>query len=136
MKATELQPEIQALVSHIKNWETQIRDEVATILHKLWNDEELTRSKSGLDVTPSELAAIWSVTNKTPIQVRHVREVKRDGRITPSEEWGIGSGYRCLYKVRLVKDVKVGHDKGRPRKRKAEAPKADTQLEQPSKKVA
>jgi len=131
MKATELQPEIQAFISHIKNWHTQIRDEVAMILHKLWNDEELTRSESALDVTPSELAAIWSITNKTPIQVRHVREVKRDGRITPSEEWGTGSGYRCLYKVRQVKDIRVGHDRGRPRKRKIAI-----HLEQPSKKVA
>jgi hypothetical protein len=116
MKPSELQPEVQALISHIPNWQTQIRDEVATILSKLWDSEELTRSEAGLDVTPSELAAIWSITNKTPIQVRHVREVKRDKRITPSAEWGTGSGRRCLYKVRSVKDVKVSHEKGRPRK--------------------
>jgi len=126
MKATELPDEVQALISHIKNWDTLISDDVAPILLKLWQGEELTRSENGLDITPSELAAIWSITNKTPIKVDHVRGVKRDGRIEPSKEWGRGSGYRCLYKVRTVKDVRVTHEHGRPKgsknKKRADSP--------------
>lgn len=115
MKATELPEEIQLLISHLKNWDNLISDDVTTILDKLYRDEELTRTEGSLDITPSELAAIWSVTNKVPIDARYVREVKRDGRIVPSKEWGKGPGYRCLYKVRTVKDVKITRDHGRPK---------------------
>lgn len=118
MRANELPSEVQLLISHIKNWEALVSEDVAPILQKLWAGEELTRAENNLDVTPSELAAIWSVANQTPIKTEYVRQVKRDGRIIPSKEWGTGSGYRCLYKVRSVKDVKVGHDRGRPRKKK------------------
>lgn len=119
MKANELPNEIQSLISHIKNWDSLVSDDVTPILQKLWSGEKLTRTENNLDVTPSELAAIWSVTNQTPIKPEYVRQVKRDGRIWPSKEWGTKSGYRCLYKVRIVKDVKVGHDRGRPRKKKS-----------------
>ena len=125
MKANDLPNEIQDLISHIKHWDTLVSEDVAPILQKLWNGEDLTRAESNLDVTPSELAAIWSVTNQTPIKPEYVRQVKRDGRITPSKEWGTGSGYRCLYKVRTVKDVKVGHDRGRPRTKSTGKTKVD-----------
>ncbi len=118
MKANELPSEVQSLISHIKNWESLISDDAVPILQKLWSGEELTRAENNLDVTPSELAAIWSIANQSPIKPEYIRQVKRDGRIIPSKEWGTGSGYRCLYKVRTVKDVKVGHDRGRPRKKK------------------
>ena len=115
LKPNELPDEVQALINHIKNWDTLISDEVAPILQKLWNGEELTRSESNLDVTPSELAAIWSITNRIAIKPEYVRQVKRDGRIEPSKEWGKGSGYRCLYKVRTVKHIRITHDIGRPK---------------------
>lgn len=115
MRATELPEEIQQLIKHLKNWDNLISEDVATILDKLYRGEELTRGEGSLDITPSELAAIWSVTNRTPIDARYVREVKRDGRIRPSKEWGKGPGYRCLYKVRTVKDIKITHEPGRPK---------------------
>jgi hypothetical protein len=116
MQVTDLPEEIRAFIQHIKHWESQISDPVAALLLKLWNEEPLSRSELGMDVTPSELAAIWSITNQTPIKPGYTRQVKRAGRITPSKEWGTGTGYRCLYRVRMVKDIKVGHERGRPRK--------------------
>jgi hypothetical protein len=116
MKVTELAPQIQVLLERITNWDTAIRDNVAAILDKLWKKEELTRSELGLNVTTSEVAAIWSIVNNTSISPDYVRQVKRAGRITPSEEWGKGSGYRCHYRVRDIKNIQVGHKRGRPRK--------------------
>ena len=128
LKANELPSEVQSLISHIKNWESLVSDDVTPILQKLWTGEELTRSENNVDVTPSELAAIWSVANRTPIKPEYVRQVKRDGRIVPSKEWGTGSGYRCLYRVRTVKDIKIGHDRGRPRKKKSAQENTEPQL--------
>lgn len=114
MKAHELPQEVQEQISHIKNWDTLLSDEVVTILEKLYRGEELTRTEQALDITPSELAALWSVTNKATIKPDHIRQVKREARIVPSREWGTGSGYRCFYRVRQVKDIKVSNSKGRP----------------------
>jgi hypothetical protein len=114
MNVTELPDEVIALISHIKNWQAQISDEVATILLKLSRGEDLSRPENALDITPSELAALLSVTNKTPISVDHTRQIKREGRIRPSKEWGVNSGRRNLYRVRDVKDVKASHSTGRP----------------------
>lgn len=116
MKVTELPAEVQERISHITNWDTLISDDVAGILGKLASGEELTRGENGLEVTPSELAAIWSVINGDAIKVDHVRQVKREGRIQASKSWGTGPGARSLYKVREVKGVKVSHQRGRPRK--------------------
>ncbi len=117
MKASQLQEEVTHYIQHIEGWESLIRDEVATILDKIARGEPLTRSDLALEVTPSEVAAIWSVKNKTDINPRYVREVKRKGRIEPSQEWGKGSSYRCLYKVREIIDIQVGHQRGRPSKK-------------------
>jgi hypothetical protein len=119
MKTTELPNEIQDLINHLSNWDTAISEDVASILLKLWSDEALTRYENNLDVTPAELAAIWSITNRTAIKSEYVRQVKRNRRIAPSKEWGTGMGYRCFYKVKTVKDVKVGHSRGRPRTKNA-----------------
>src|SRR5438552_16845505 len=105
MKTQQLSEDIQELVKHIDGWESLLSDEVAIILQKLWDSEDLSRSELNLDVTPSEVAAIWSVTNKTAIDPAYVRQVKRNGRIEPSKEWGKGAAYRCLYRVRGVKDI-------------------------------
>ena len=113
MNVTELSEELQAKISHIPNWQSMISDEVAGILHKLSTSEELNRTENNLDVTPSEVAAIWSVTNNRVIEPRYVREVKRDGRIQPSKEWGVGSGRRSLYKVKGVKDIQITSGPGR-----------------------
>jgi hypothetical protein len=114
MKAAELPEEVIALISHIKNWQAQISDEVAGILLKLSRGEDLTRSENALDITPSELAAVLSVTNQTSITVDHTRQIKREGRIHPSKEWGVNSGRRSLYRVRDVKEVRASHGTGRP----------------------
>jgi hypothetical protein len=113
MKVTELAEELQTKISHIANWDSMISDEVATILYKLSTGEELTRTENNLEITPSEVAAIWSVTNNRPIETRYVREVKRDERIRPAREWGIGSGRRSLYKVKGVKDIQITTGPGR-----------------------
>jgi hypothetical protein len=113
MKVTELPEEIQTRLSHITNWQTLISDDVAAILLKLSNMEELTRSDNNLEVTPSEVAAIWSVTNGRAIDVRYVREVKRDERIQPSREWGAGPGRRSLYRVKVIKDIRIISTPGR-----------------------
>jgi len=115
MKVTELSEEIQARISHIKNWDTLISDDVATILLKLSTEQDLTRAESNLEVTPSEVAAIWSITNGIPIEVRYVREVKRDQRIAPSREWGAGPGRRSLYKVKEVRPIRITNNHGRPK---------------------
>src|SRR6266853_1474660 len=118
MKAKELPDTVTRYLQHIDGWQTLISDEVAAILDKIARDEALSRSDLGTEATPSEVAAIWSLKHKTDIQPRYVREVKRAGRIKPSREWGKGPTYRCLYKVRTIIDIKVGHERGRPKKEK------------------
>src|SRR5436853_2478290 len=115
MKAVELGPEVTPYLRHIEGWQDLITDEVATILDKIARGQELSRSDLSKEATPSEVAAIWSVKYKTDINPRYVREVRRNGRIEPSREWGKGSTYRCLYKVRGVINIEVGHQRGRPR---------------------
>jgi hypothetical protein len=117
METSQLPQEVTQYLQHIKEWESLIRDEVATILDKIARGEQLTRSDLGLEITPSEVAAIWSVKNRTDISPRYVREVRRNGRIEPSQEWGKGSSYRCLYKVREIINIEVGHQRGRPSKK-------------------
>ena len=114
MKAQALPDEVQKLISHIKNWQHLISDEVATILVKLWQGDELTESEDHLDITPSELAALWSVINKARITVDHTRQVKKEGRIRASREWGAGKGLKCHYRVADVRNVKVSNNRGRP----------------------
>ena len=116
MRAEKLSPAVAAYVQHIKGWENLIRDEVAIILEKIYKDEPLSRTELNLDVTPSEVAAIWSVKNRTDINPKYVREVKRKKRVVPSKEWGEGPSYRCLYRVRDVLPVEVGHERGRPKR--------------------
>jgi hypothetical protein len=122
MQADRQLPEtVTRYIQHIKGWQSLISDDVATILEKIARIEPLSRSDQALEVTPSEVAAIWSVKNQTDISPRYVREVKRVGRIEPSKEWGAGASYRCLYKVKEIYPIVVGHDRGRPKKEKAVA---------------
>lgn len=116
MKKVQLSGDVTPYLQHIEGWETLISDEVATILEKLAQGEPLTRSELTTDVTPTEVAAIWSVKHKLDINPRYVREVKRKGRIEPSKEWGQGPTYRCLYRVREVLPIEVSHRRGRPSK--------------------
>lgn len=120
MKTTQLSPEVTQYLTHIEGWETLISDDVSSILDKIARNESLGRSDLSTEVTPTEVAAIWSVKNKNDIQPTYVRQVKRAGRIEPSREWGSGSSYRCLYKVRTILPVEVGHQRGRPKKRAAQ----------------
>ena len=116
MHASQLPAEVTQYLQHIEGWESLISDDVAAILNKIAHSEPLSRSDMGTEATPSEVAAIWSVKYKIGINSRYVREVKRAGRIEPSREWGKGSSYRCLYKVRNIIDIVVGHQRGRPKK--------------------
>jgi hypothetical protein len=117
MKATQLSDQVTHYIQHIDGWESLISDDIADVLDKIARNEPLSRSDLGTEATPTEVAAIWSVKNKIDIQPTYVRQVKRAGRIEPSREWGRGPSYRCLYKVREVVDIKVGHDRGRPAKK-------------------
>lgn len=87
------------------------------MLLKVWNGEELSRGELSEDITPAEVAALWSVKYRTPIKTEYVRQVKRNERIAPSKEWGEGKSYRCLYRVRNIIDIEVGHQRGRPTKK-------------------
>ena len=116
METRDLSPGVAQYLAHIKGWDSLISDEVAGILDKIARGEELTRGELSREVTPSEVAAIWSVKYHTDINPRYVREVKRAGRIEPSKEWGKGASYRCLYRIRNIIDVKVSHERGRPTK--------------------
>lgn len=121
LETSQLPHEVTQYLQHIKGWDTLISVEVAAILDKIARGEQLTRSDLATEVTPSEVAAIWSVKYKTGISPRYVREVKRAGRIEPSKEWGKGPTYRCLYKVREIVGIEVGHQRGRPVKREKTA---------------
>ena len=114
MKAQELPDEVQQLIDNIKSWQHLISDEVATVLVMLWQGDELTESEDHLDITASELAALWSVINKARITVDHTRHVKKEGRIQASREWGTGKGLKYHYRVADVRNVKVSNTQGRP----------------------
>lgn len=114
MEGIGIETEIISLIQHIRNWQVAIRPEVRSVLQKLHRQEALSKKENDLDVSPAELAAIWSVVNNTPVLVRYVREVKRDKRIIPSQEWGTGHGSRSLYKLGKVKDIRITHLPGRP----------------------
>lgn len=96
--------------------EAALSDKIAPLLLKLWNNEPLTRGEMAEEITPAELAALWSIKYRTPIKTEYVRQVKRADRIKPSREWGSGAAYRCLYRVRDTIHIEVGHQRGRPRK--------------------
>jgi hypothetical protein len=96
--------------------EAAIAERVEQILGKLWKGEPLSRGDLAQEVTPAEVAAIWSIKHRIPFKTDYVRQVRRHGRIEPSKEWGKGPTYRCLYKVREVLHVEVGHQRGRPAK--------------------
>jgi len=120
MKKTHLSGDVTSYLQHIKGWQSLISDDVATILEKLAQGKHLTRPELDTDVTPTEVAAIWSVKYKMDINPRYVREVKRKGRIDPSREWGQGPMYRCLYRVKEVLPIEVSHRRGRPHKGRKE----------------
>lgn len=125
MKVTELSEDTLRLIRHIVNWDTLISDDVANILHKLSTNEGLTELEDSLEVIPSEVAAIWSVANRIPVETRYVREVKRDERIAPTREWGAGPGRRSLYRVGEIKGIRIANSPGR-HKGSRNRPKAAT----------
>ena len=93
----------------------------ASVLVKLYRQEELSETENNLEVTTSEVAAIWSIVNGRAVSPKYVREVKRDGRIIPSREWGKGPALRSLYRVKGVKDIVITD---RPGRHKKQAPPA------------
>ena len=115
-----LPEEMLALFTRIPHYQSKLRGSALTLLLKLWNNEPLSEIEDATEVTPTEVAAIWSVVNRTDISPDYVRETRRHERITPAQEWGEGSGYRCTYLVKDVKDIQVGHQRGRPRRKKME----------------
>lgn len=108
-----LPEEAQSLLHLITEKNGQISDEVESILLKLWQGEKLTRHELALEITPSEVAAIWSITHKRPLSVTTVRQAvsRRKGAwkepIKPSREWGSGSTLRRLYRLGDILDEHI-----------------------------
>lgn len=108
---SEAQTLLQA--TDIKNLPTAISDEVERALLKLWQGEKLIEDDLYLDITPAELAALWSVTHRRPIRVDTARQIllRRTGargeQIKPSRQWGSGPSVRRLYRLGDVWQVQI-----------------------------
>lgn len=96
----------------IKGLEAAISNEVEHVLLKLWEGGEPSRAELNLDITPSELAAIWTFTHRRPVFPDTARQVlRRTGKgapqIKPSREWGSGPTLRRLYRLEDVLEVHI-----------------------------
>jgi hypothetical protein len=108
-----LPSEIQELLKKITEGRGEIRSEVRQILLKLWREESLTPQEFNLDITPAEVASVWSITHRRPIAVSAVRQaaLRRTGSmkapIAPSKEWGTGPTRRRLYRLGDIVEVRL-----------------------------
>lgn len=111
-----LPPEAQDLLlsGNIKQAEAAISDQVEDVLFKLWQGrrEQLTQNELNLDITPAELAAVWTITHRRPLRVDTIRQIllrpgKRGEQIKPSRQWGSGPALRRLYRLGDVLEVRV-----------------------------
>jgi hypothetical protein len=110
---------VKPYLTHIENWETQIRPDVIVILEKLQRGEQLSESELDVDITPHETAAIWTFLRRNrpdrDTSPDLVRQMRRLGHLKASQQWGTGLGARYLYRMRDVLSVKI-KTRGRPRK--------------------
>ena len=109
-----LPEDAQALLTagNIRQPEAAISDAVEHILLKLWQQKKLTEEEQAMEITPSELAAVWSITHKRPVDRDTARQVlrrrgSRGEMIKPSREWGSGQAHRRLYRLGDVLPVRV-----------------------------
>jgi hypothetical protein len=99
---------------------SKVSDQVEQVLLKLWqkpaeNEDVLsllTPEECNLDITPAELAAVWSLTHRRPIFPDTARQVlrrpdRRHGQIQPSHQWGSGPARRRLYRLGDVVNVRI-----------------------------
>ncbi len=90
----------------------QVSDLVAHLLVKLWEHKPLSTREQNTDVTPAEVAAVWSITHQRQISSDTVRQVlRRSGTrgetIAPSRIWGSGAGARRVYRLGDILPVRV-----------------------------
>lgn len=104
---TTISTDLLEMMGPLRNWETLISPQVATILLKLSRGESLSRAELARELSATEVAAIWSVQNKHTIQPDYVRQVKRGGRIRPSRTIGSGAGAQSFYRVGEIKDIVI-----------------------------
>ena len=104
---------IAGMIEHISP--ALLSVQVRTVLTKLGMHMPLDASELDLEITPSEVAAVWSVKNGARLTVNNVRQVKHEGRITPARTWGEGAGARVLYRLGDIIDEPVSNRKGRPK---------------------
>lgn len=112
-----LPDEAQSLLkaAKISNLEVVVSDEVERVLLKLWQQEKPTDTDKALEITPAELAALWTITHRRPVRPDTARQMFRPSRkssIKPSREWGAGPGLRRLYRLGDALNVHI-RDTGR-----------------------
>jgi hypothetical protein len=114
MMTQTLPEEVQELLIKITEGRGEISGKVEQILLKLWQGQALTERERDLDdLTPAEVAAIWSVTHRRPIAVSAVRQAtlrrtgSMKGPIVPSKEWGTGPTRRRLYRLGDIVEVRL-----------------------------
>lgn len=92
--------------------EKAISDDVERVLLKLWLEQPLTTREKNLNITPAELAALWSITHKRPIDWRTTRQVlRRTGArgetLKEAKTWGEGKGTRRQYRLGDALPIRV-----------------------------
>ena len=93
----------------IPSLETAVSDEVESVLLKLWQGKDLDPGELGLDITPAELAATWTITHRRPVRMDTARQMvrRRSEPIKPSRQWGSGPAVRRLYRLGDVLEVRI-----------------------------
>lgn len=103
----QLSESVAARLSHLNT--RLIREHFIPVLEKLYKKEKLSHEELAYEAAPTEVAAIWSITNQTDVSSDHPRQLKRIGSIQASSNLGTVSFYR----VGDIIDRKVSHTRGR-----------------------
>lgn len=90
----------------------QVSEQLEAILEKIWQGEPLSEKEQGLEITPGELAALWTVTHRRVIFFGTTRQVlrrrgSREETLTPSRQWGRGKALRRLYRLGDALSIRV-----------------------------
>lgn len=119
-----LPEEVQDLLIKITAGRGEISSKVEQILLKLWQGQALAEHERDLEITPAEVAGVWSVTHRRPIAVSAVRQavLRRTGsNISPSKAWGSGPTRRRLYRLGDVVEVRLRDHQPRRREESSTA---------------
>lgn len=117
-----LPPEAQALLqaTTIKHLDAVVSNEVERVLLKLWQSQKLTEEEQEIEINPTELAALWTITHRRPVRPDAARQMFREERtapIQPSHQWGDGPGRRRLYRLGDVIGVRLRNTGSKRKKR-------------------